>query len=502
MGCDFIFVVTSDRLDRIWCYGLFQIDDMVKTRALSLDALRGYAIITMVLSGQIILTHLPAWMAHAQVPPNMGFTPTIAGITWVDLVFPFFLFAMGAAFPFSIGNKLDKGVSKMKICFDAFIRGLQLVFFAIFFQHMLPWVISKPVSAFSCLIALLAFALMFVMFMHIEVPKLKGTKYAAWGSWGVKILGYVVAFILMKSLNYEARPNGVFDPYFSNIILIVLANAAFFGTVIYVFTKNNPIYRLAVLPFVMAVFLASNSDGWVKEFYDFTPVAWAYKFYYLKYLFIVIPGSIAGEYLYSWIKNKPQGEVYSNKDNTQSYLMILLSLALIVSNVIFLFTRQLELNLVISILLLIAIYFTLRLSENSYTRLWNKLFIAGAYCLLLGLTFEAYEGGIKKDPSTYSYYFVTAGLAFIALIFFSAICDYFACVKSTKFLVMSGQNPMIAYVATSLVVMPILTLIHATNLLKVFETTAFLGFLRGIILTALAVLITMFFTKIKWFWRT
>ena len=28
-----------------------------------------------------------------------------------------------------------------------------------------------------------------------------------------------------------------------------------------------------------------------------------YRFDYLKYLFIVIPGSIAGEYLMEWMKN-------------------------------------------------------------------------------------------------------------------------------------------------------------------------------------------------------
>ena len=49
---------------------------------------------------------------------------------------------------------------------------------------------------------------------------------------------------------------------------------------------------------------------------------------------------------------------------------------------------------------------------------WRKLFVAGAYLLMLGLFFEAYEGGIRKDDSTYSYYFVTAGLAFMAMIAF------------------------------------------------------------------------------------
>ena len=63
----------------------------------SLDALRGFAILTMVLSGSIAYGDvMPAWMYHAQVPPpHHKFMPTLAGITWVDVVFPFFLFTMG-----------------------------------------------------------------------------------------------------------------------------------------------------------------------------------------------------------------------------------------------------------------------------------------------------------------------------------------------------------------------------------------------------------------------
>ena len=74
----------------------------------SLDALRGFAILTMVLSGSIAFGDvLPAWMYHAQVPPpDHKFVPTHAGITWVDLVFPFFLFAMGTAIPLALQKNI------------------------------------------------------------------------------------------------------------------------------------------------------------------------------------------------------------------------------------------------------------------------------------------------------------------------------------------------------------------------------------------------------------
>ncbi|MFC2739645.1 MAG: DUF5009 domain-containing protein, partial [Prevotella sp.] len=38
-------------------------------RSRALDALRGYAIMTMILSATEAFSVLPAWMYHAQVPP-------------------------------------------------------------------------------------------------------------------------------------------------------------------------------------------------------------------------------------------------------------------------------------------------------------------------------------------------------------------------------------------------------------------------------------------------
>ena len=74
-------------------------------RAHSLDALRGYAIMTMILAATEAFGILPAWMYHAQEPPPTHvFNPHIYGITWVDLIFPFFLFSMGAAIPLSLGS--------------------------------------------------------------------------------------------------------------------------------------------------------------------------------------------------------------------------------------------------------------------------------------------------------------------------------------------------------------------------------------------------------------
>ncbi len=135
-------------------------------------------------------------------------------------------------------------------------------------------------------------------------------------------------------------------------------------------------------------------------------------------------------------------------------------------------------------------------------RCWRKLWVAGAYLLMLGLFFEAYEGGIRKDYATYSYYFVSSGLAFLSLLAFSIIGDVYTAEKGLKPLVMAGKNPMIAYVGVNLVVNPLLNLTGLMEYVNLLNENAWLGFLRGVLLTSVVVAMTMFFSKLKWFWRT
>ena len=442
-------------------------------RAYALDALRGYAIITMVLSATVAWNSLPGWMYHAQTPPpDRAFDASLSGITWVDLVFPFFLFAMGAAFPFSIKKRFEKGDTKLRLVYEAIKRGAQLTFFAIFIQHFYPHVLSNPQDMRGWLLAILCFVILFPMFIRIPLK----------------------------------MPDGkTFSLFSSNIIILLLANMAIFGSILYIFTMHNRWMRLGILILLMAMIVGSTVDGsWTQSVFNYTPLPWMYRFDYLKYLFIVIPGSIAGEYLAEWMKayQKETDDYATSPYRKMSIMLMILSVVIIISNLYGLYTRNLVVNLVFTVLLLLAGKCIFPRKVDGIALLWRKLFNAGAYLLLLGLCFEPFQDGIKKDPTTFSYFFVTSGLAFLALLFLSIVCDYFRCVKSTRFLVMSGQNPMIAYVVGDLLIMPLANILGIASLLSYFQQNAWLGFLQGVILTSLAVLVTMFFTKIKWFWRT
>ena len=464
-------------------------------RAYSLDALRGYAILTMVLSATVAGGILPGWMYHAQTPPpTHEFNPAVPGLTWVDLVFPFFLFAMGAAFPFSIKKRRERGESNVRLVADAVLRGVQLAFFAIFIQHFYPYMLSNPQDVRSWLLAILCFAVLFPMFMRLPWKGLP-----QWVHIGVKVGAYAAAVVMLATVDFASGP---FSLYTSNVIILLLANMAVFGSVVYIFTMDNWLARIAVMAVLLGITLSAGADGsWTATLFDYTPFPWLYKFDYLKYLFIVLSGSMAGDYLLRWMR-MPEAGGQDDPGKWRAVACLLLAVALIVSNLVCLYARWLAANLVISIVLTAAMYFVLR-RHTGAAWLWFKLGCLGAGLLLIGLCFEPYQGGIKKDYATISYFFVTSGLASMALVAFHVVCDYFKCRRGTAFLVMSGQNPMVAYVAGDLLVMPLMNLCGVlAPLLAFMHTNVWLGFLQGVLLTALSLLVTMFFTRIKWYWRT
>lgn len=459
----------------------------------SLDVLRGFAILAMVLSSSIAFGILPAWMYHAQVPPpGHVYNPELPGISWVDLVFPFFLFSMGAAFPLAFHKRLQAGEPAWKLGGHILQRYLLLVFFAIFTLHARAWVISKTPGVPEYLLSIGCFVLLF--FMYVQW---KGGNHKKLLSC-VKVLAFLLAGAFLYFLPFSDGQG--WQPHRSDIIIIVLANMAFFGSIIWIATRHRPLLRIGLLPFVMAVFLGGKvEDTWNQALYNWTPFSWMYQFYYLKYLFIIIPGTFAGEWLLK--RMQPGGLPVTGK---QPWALIgVVSLTLVVLNTVFLLARYTVLNLAVTASLLALLAYLLRNRElNAVYASRRHMIQAGAYLLLLGLFFDAYEGGVKKDPSTYSYYFITGGLAFFALTVFDISERYRAVKPVANYLALTGKNPMVAYVTGNLLLLPLLHLTGAMALFQWMETDVWLGVLRGFLFTGIVSLVTVLFVKRNWYWKT
>ena len=267
-----------------------------KPRAHALDALRGYAIITMVLSAMEAFSVLPRWMYHAQVPPpDHVFDPTIYGITWVDIIFPFFLFSMGAAIPLSLGRQHAKGESIMKLTWKTVQRWVKLTFFAIFIIHAFPFMLGYEQEWMRYAMPIFFFILLCLMFM----PNPFGlSPYKARAiTWSAYLVA--VGFMLLQPYAGGA-PFRLTD---SDCIMLILANVSLTGSIIYLLTIGHPLRRLALLPFLIALFMAAHTaNSWPALLIHTSWLPWLYLPAYQVYLLIIIPGTVAGEWIAQWLE--------------------------------------------------------------------------------------------------------------------------------------------------------------------------------------------------------
>ncbi len=465
-------------------------------RAHSLDALRGYAIMTMILSATEAFKVLPPWMYHAQLPPpDHLFSPATYGITWVDLIFPFFLFSMGAAIPLSLGRQYDKGTSRRVLAWKSVLRWLKLSFFAVFIMHAFPFMLGYGQPWLCYAVPLVCFALLCLMFM----PNPFGL--SRWGACAVKTLAYAAGCAVVW---FQPYSNGLpFQFTDTDIIIMILANVSLTGALIYLATIRRPWHRLALLPFIAALFMSAPTAGsWASWLMHSSLVPWLYEIPYQEYLLIIIPGTVAGEWMAEWLRTDRQ-ETVSGKGGVPLWIVALLALAVVVANVVFLYARLLVLNLAVTVLLAAALlWLSGKGGDGSDSRYRARLCKAGSYLLLLGLFIEAYEGGIRKDDVTMSYLLVTCGLAFFALLFFTIVCDHYHIRWISLPLELTGRNPMVAYVSSSMVVIPVLALVQLYPFIEAMSGHAWSGLLKGILLTAASMAFTAWFTRKKWYWKT
>jgi predicted acyltransferase len=452
----------------------------------------------MVLSGTIRYKILPAWMYHAQLPPpNHTHNPNLPGLTWVDLVFPLFLFSMGAAIPIALSSRIAQKFKTKKIISYILKRGFLLGIFAIFLQHIRPFAINPNPTTQTWWIALLGFFILFLMFVRWPI-KGKIRQYTKWITLGAWLAG----IILVSLLRY---PDGSgFSLSRSDIILVVLTNMAVFGSLAWFFTRTNGLLRLGLLGILIALRLSATVKGsWIAWLWATSPVPWIFQFDYWKYLFIIIPGTIAGDLILSWLRTSVRDEESNHRwSKPRFYGILLLMLAICLELLIGLQARWVWQTTLLSAILGYSGWFLVINPGNATERLLQGLYHWGVYWLALGLLFEPYEGGIKKDPSTYSYYFVTTAIAFFILIAFTLIIDIFKQQRWLQLLIDNGQNPMMAYVAFANLLWPILNLTQLEPIILEHTNSPLRGFLKGVIYTLTVALIVSLFTKLKLFWRT
>jgi predicted acyltransferase len=465
-----------------------------ETRLLALDILRGLAIFGMILSAQLPAS-LPIWMHHDQWFDANGVLHTVIGLTWVDMVFPFFLFSMGAAIPFALGRRLEKGSSYFSTVGHILWRGIVIMAFAIYLGNSSAWGYGRTPDLTIWLRTIAGF-LGLVLFLG-RLPFEEGKP--EWVKPTIKGIGLVLLIGLMATLR-KADGTG-FDQTRNDIIIMVLGIDYIIASFVWMVSRNNFKLRVALIAGMFAIRFHHLGGGplypavipWFSYFnWGFLPNA---TFHAIPVMF----GTLVGDLLRGWsLKEKNETRMGLDLSPLKIGLLLILTPLITIGGLYFLQTRYVYSGMLFTVSCLLIIHALLAKADSELTDLMKELLKYAAFFLVIGYIIEPFEGGIKKQPSTPAYYFICMGMASALLIGFTLVVDGLKKGFWLGFLRVVGSNPMLAYIMGNTFVFPIF---HLTGLMKVMEPLVAenvpMGTVWAIVLTLSSIGVTYLFTRAK-----
>src|ERR1043166_3375523 len=104
---------------------MIRYNQLTSERILSIDAFRGITILVMIFVNELAgIRDIPPWVKHMPKASD--------AMSFVDVVFPAFLFIVGMAIPFAISRRIAKGDSFIKLQAHILFRTLGLLVLGFF----------------------------------------------------------------------------------------------------------------------------------------------------------------------------------------------------------------------------------------------------------------------------------------------------------------------------------------------------------------------------------
>lgn len=473
----------------------------MRQRLLSLDMLRGLSIFGMVFSAIVPSGVLPPWMYHIQnPPPTHNLDMAQAGITWVDMVFPIFIFCMGVAIPLSGRAKITAGKSAKEYFKELFTRFFMLWGFA-YLCVLLN--MSSCGGALAQLLTLAGFCALFPL--YLQSSKGRAIK------WPLRAAGILLCLLLifigerLYGFNISLGRR--------SIIIFLLAFLYLFGGAIWYLTRERLNLRALIFALLLLFTLVTQYLELPATTYANPNIRWWFNMEEFYFLLLLLPATYVGDLLSS---SKEPAETAAQAKRDKGALRVLLEGALSLIIMLFCtwtlyflykiyrpdFNAALSRESLISLNLLINCAL-LPLMGIGTARLWPKfkgVFAIAALFLLWGLLMDPLDNGIKKVPCTISYCFVSFGISALLLI----ALNFVAQIKANplqRIFAGAGTNPLMSYVAYYILLLPILKLTGIMTWLQGITASPLAGVARAALLVLISMWIVSLFSRKRIFWR-
>ena len=215
-------------------------------RVESIDVLRGVTILLMIFVNDIAgVTGTPAWMKHVS-PPDAD------GMTFVDVVFPAFLFIVGMSMPFSIARRLERGCTPWSLWPHVLIRTLGLLTIGVFMVN------SGSVSDEGMLNPHVWTLLMYaaVILVWNTPPRESGTKRRV--IFGLRVTGLGLLAVMAVLYRGNSEPGLIeIRPYWWGILGLI-GWAYLVSCAAFIPLRHRPAGLVGVMALLYCVYMASS----------------------------------------------------------------------------------------------------------------------------------------------------------------------------------------------------------------------------------------------------
>jgi len=465
-------------------------------RWLALDVLRGLSIFGMVFSAIIPTRVLPAWMSHVQNPPPSGaLDMTVPGISWVDWVFPIFIFCMGVAISLAGWKKSE---NKRQYFSGVFIRFLLLWAFAYLVTLLAPSGIKSGFDLTLFNVQVRAYdiqALILVGFfaMFAFYWRLKPSTKSLW----IRLIGACVILGLIALFHWGYGMQVTLHR--RSIIILLLAFLYLFGSLLWYASRNSLWGRLAIFLGIIGISFLSKETGFDSWLYAQKSLRWVFNMEQIYFLLILLPATWVGDYMGGRLEWRGQ-RVIATDSPPVGHLFYLLLGMLTLFLCFGLYIRWPEWALLSVSLSVLSLCMVIARNSSRYS---YPLIVLAAILLIVGILFDPYEGGIKKVPATFSYCFTMGGACIILLMFFHYICQKLPGSFFVRTFSGAGANPLMSYVIFGSFVMPVLKLTFLIGLYQAAYPSGqpWIGVLRAFVVVLFAMYLVSIMSRKGIYWR-
>lgn len=437
---------------------------------------------------------LPAWMYHIQnPPPTHELDMTIAGLSWVDMVFPIFIFCMGASIPMAGRAKIAGGITARGYITEVFERFVMLWMFSYLYVFLnYSTNTAQDGTAYNTyLTSALTMAGFLALFPLYMVFKGRSKRFVC----SMRILGIALCLSIIAIGHYCF--NETINVQRRGIIIFLLAFLYLFGALIWYFTRDSYRNRALVFGIILAITIVTMYEKIPAITYANPNIRWWFNTEYIYFLLLLLPATFIGDTLQ---KRFAAGEnICKELTSKKMHLFFPTILTLVVWVIFATYMRWYWINLIVSTVFLMILWQFIK----RYFALYKTLFATAAYLLVAGLILEPIDGGLKKVPCTIQYCFVTCSLSIFLLMFCDYICKFMPNSLFVKSFTGAGKNPLMGYIAFDSFIMPLMKLTGFIYLYKMAYPPGMTGW--GIVRAATIVFFTIWcvslLSKKRIFWK-